>query len=103
MDERQKEMEEIKMTTRSWKIYGADGHRQRLSFGASKTYDWRNIPDRPLKVMIAFECADKIGTHDYVIMRIIADNAEACESELHAQLSDGFFENSRFGKIIEII
>lgn len=91
------------MTTRSWKIYGADGHRQRLSFGESKKYDWRNDAGRPLKVMIEFECEDRTGTNDYVIIKITADDAEACESELNAQLSDGFFENARYGKIIEMI
>ena len=39
----------------------------------------------------------------YSIVRITAENAEACYAELVAQIHDGIFENSRVGKYVEII
>lgn len=85
------------MTTRAWKVYGQDGHRQRASFGKSfSSVTWDGIP-------YEIENADKTGTNEYTIIRITADTAEACERELNAQLSDGVFENCRFGEIEEII
>lgn len=87
-------------TTRTWKIYGAEGHRQRMSFGESVSYDWsgRNKGIRKLEM----DCADKTGTNDYVIVRITRNTAEECLDELEGQISDGIFENARTGKVVEI-
>ena len=45
---------------------------------------------------------DKTGTHEYSIIRITRNTEEECESDFWGQLSDGVFENSRVGKIVEI-
>lgn len=47
--------------------------------------------------------SDQTGTNDYSIVRITRQTAEECQEELDGQLSDGIFENSKFGKIEEII
>ena len=85
--------------TRSWKVYGAAGHRQRESFGKSQSYNWsegNNI--RKVEV----ENSDKTGTNLYTIVRITRNTAEECEKEFYGQLDDGIFENSRVGEIVEI-
>ena len=86
--------------TRSWKVYGADGHRQRESFGKSYSFDFSNDDDGMR--IIEVEREDRTGTNDYVIVNITRNTAEECEREFNGQLSDGIFENSRTGKIEEI-
>ena len=86
--------------TRTWKVYGADGHRQRESFCDSQKYDFsENGKVRILEILNS----DQTGTNDYSIVRITRETAEECQEGLDGQLSDGVFENSRFGKIEEII
>lgn len=85
--------------TKSWKIYGMDGHRQRESFGKSYKYDFSEGTDVRI---IEVDNFDKTGTNEYSIIRITKNSSEECEEELRGQLSDGIFENSRVGKVIEI-
>lgn len=85
--------------TKSWKIYGMDGHRQRESFNKSRKYDFS---ENETVRIIEVENSDKTGTNDYSIIRITRNSSEECEEELHGQLSDGIFENSRVGKVVEI-
>lgn len=85
--------------TKSWKIYGMDGHRQRESFNKSCKYDFS---ENETVRIIEVENSDKTGTNDYSIIHITRNSSEECEEELHGQLSDGIFENSRVGKVIEI-
>ena len=87
------------MTTRIWKVYGAQGHRQRTSFEPSFIYDWSN--ENQTKI-VEIENADKTGTNEYSIIKITTDSAADCEKEFFAQLSDGIFENSRVGKFEEL-
>lgn len=88
------------MVTRAWKVYGANGHRQRQSFHDSYKYDWTEGEDvRKIEV----ENSDKTGTNDYSIVRITRNTPEECERELNAQISDGIFENSRVGNVVEIL
>lgn len=90
------------MVTRTWKVYGADGHRQRESFGASLSFDtWPDEEGNRDHVEVLN--ADRTGTNEYSIIRITAKTAELCERGLWAQISDGIFENSRVGKVEEII
>lgn len=88
------------MTTRTWKVYGDDGHRQRESFNTS--YKWDFSDDKCGVRIIEVENSDKTGTNDYSIIRISRNTAEECYSELKGQISDGIFENSRVGEIVEI-
>ena len=85
--------------TRSWRIWGVDGHRQRESFNPSVQFEFSKGEDVRI-VMI--ENADITRTNDYSIIRITRNSVEECEKELWGQLSDGIFENSNFGKIEEI-
>lgn len=87
------------MVTRSWKIYGAEGHRQRESFNKSYKYDFSKAGNVRI---IEVENSDKTGTNDYSLVRITRNTAEECFQELDGQLSDGIFENSRIGTIEEI-
>lgn len=87
------------MVTKSWKIYGADGHRQRESFG--KSYKWDFSKENDTRI-IKVENSDKTNTNNYSIIRITRNTAEECINELNGQISDGIFENSRVGKVEEI-
>lgn len=87
------------MTTKIWKVYGVDGHRQRESFGKSYKYDFSEGTDVRI---IEVDNFDKTGTNEYSIIRITRNGFGECEEELRGQLSDGIFENSRVGKVIEI-
>lgn len=87
------------MITRTWKVYGIEGHRQRESFGKSYKYDWSKENQTRIVEVIN---SDITGTNDYSIIKITRDSAEECLQELEGQLSDGIFENSRYGKVEEI-
>lgn len=91
--------EKIMTITRAWKIYGAEGHRQRESFAPSYIYDWSEGEKTRI---IEVENSDKTGTNEYSIIRITRNTTEECEIELEGQLSDGIFENSRVGSWEEI-
>ena len=84
------------MVTRAWKVYGTEGHRQRESFFPSYQYDFSNEQN-------GTRIIDKTGTHDYSIVRITRDTAKLCAAELNGQISDGIFENSRVGQILEVL
>lgn len=45
---------------------------------------------------------DKTGTNEYSIIKITGNTAQQCEEELQGQISDGFFETSRVGRIEEV-
>ena len=87
------------MVTKSYKVYGFLGHRQRESFFES--YKWDFSEDDNVRI-IEVENSDKTGTNDYTIVRITRNTAEECEAELNGQISDGIFENSNVGDIEEI-
>ena len=85
--------------TRAWKVYGSDGHRQRISFFPSFCHDFsKNGETRIIETL----CSDALNTNDYVIVSITMNTFEECEKELGGQLSDGIFENSYYGKVEEI-
>lgn len=85
------------MITKAWKIYGAEGHRQRDSFGESSAFRTYGIEN-----LVRMFREDILGTNDYVIIEITAGNEEACKAEFDAQMIDGIFENSRVGETVEI-
>lgn len=85
--------------TRSWKVYGRDGHRQRESFNKSYVYDWTK--DKDIRI-VKVDNSDVTGTNDYSIITITRNTAEECETELNGQISDGIFENSATGIVEEI-
>lgn len=85
--------------TRAWKVYGWDGHRQIVSFSPSFSDDFSE--DGAARI-IAVENSDLTGTNEYSIVRITRNTAEECYDELLGQLSDGIFENARFGKVEEL-
>lgn len=87
------------MVTRSWKVYGTEGHRQRESFGQSLRFDFSKGDD--IKI-IEVDNSDKTGTNDFSIIRISRNTAEECDETLMSQIADGVFENSRVGVIEEI-
>ena len=87
------------MTTRTWKVYGADGHRQAISFEPSFKWDFsENGKSRIIEVANA----DKTGTNDYSVVTITCNTFAECEEELRGQITDGLFENVRTGKVEEI-
>lgn len=89
---------EGKMVTRIWKVYGAEGHRQRESFAPSQAYDWSTEGDARI---VCVHNADQTNTNEYSVIAITRNTAEECESELWGQVYDGIFENSRVGRVEE--
>lgn len=87
------------MVTRTWRVYGTEGHRQRESFNKSYTWDFSEGDN---KRVIEVENSDKTGTNDFSIIRITRNTPEECQKELDGQLTDGIFENSRVGRVEEI-
>ncbi len=87
------------MVTRTWKVYGEVGHRQRESFCDSCKYDFS---DGDGTRIIEVLNSDRTGTNEYSIVKITRNTAEECLTELAGQLSDGVFENSRYGRIVEM-
>lgn len=87
------------MVTKTWKVYGINGHRQKESFNDSYRY---NFSAKDITRIIEVFNADKTGTNDYSIIRITRDNAEDCYDELNGQITDGIFENSRVGDVVEV-
>ena len=85
------------MITKKWKVYGAEGHRQRESFHPSVRYDWTS--DEEGTRIVELQNADVTGTNDYTVVIITRDTEELCDREFEGQLSDGIFENSRYGRI----
>ena len=87
------------MTTKTYRVYGIDGHRQRYAFCESGKYDWSEGDDTRI---IELKNADVTGTHEYTEISITRNTAKECNDELIGQISDGFFENCRVGKIVEV-
>jgi len=85
-------------TTLSFRVWGADGHRQRESFYPSITEDMTGEYGHGICLVEEIN-SDKTGTNDYSIVRITCSAPEECEEEFLGQLSDGIFENCRCGKI----
>lgn len=85
--------------TRAWRVYGAEGHRQRESFSPSYQYDFSKGKNaRIIEVLNS----DRTGTNDYSVLKITRNTNQECYEELKSQLSDGIFENSRTGIVEEI-
>lgn len=91
-------MNNRKTVTMAWKVYGADGHRQRMSFFPSTKNDFSesNYTKGTTRIIEVLN-SDITNTNEYSIIVITMDTAELCEEELQGQLSDGFFENCRTG------
>ena len=87
------------MKTMKWKVYGLEGHRQRVSFRESTRDDFSK--DGKTRI-IEIQNSDMTGTNEYSIISITMDTEEECTRELEAQISDGAFENSNVGRVEEI-
>lgn len=84
--------------TKKYKVYGAEGHRQRESFCDSYTYNFST--DNSTRIIQVIN-SDVTHTNDYSIVVITRDTESECLDELESQISDGIFENSTVGKAIE--
>ena len=84
---------------RTWRVYGAEGHRQRVSFRPSIRWNFSSGFSDARVILV--KNADVTGTNEYSVVTIIRNTAEECEAELEGQLSDGLFEDSRYGEIEE--
>lgn len=84
------------------RVYGEDGHRQKISFLKSSFYDWSEKGKRLRKLSVIN--SDLLG-NDNQFSLIIAecDTREDCAIEINGQLSDGAFENAKKGRIEKII
>lgn len=89
-------LKDPKRFTKSWKVYGADGHRQRESFGPSVRYDFSD--SNGIRLIDVLN-ADETGTNEYSIVTITRNTEQECDQEFAGQISDGIFENSKVGKV----
>ena len=80
---------------RTYRVYGFEGHRNRISFMQS----FRIVRS---DCTISVNCSDITGTNDYVDVEIEALNEWLCVRAILAQESDGIFENTRTGSIIDL-
>ena len=44
----------------------------------------------------------RLRTNEYTVVTITRDTAELCAKELDGQITDGIFENSSIGNVVEI-
>lgn len=84
------------MAYKAYKIYGADGHRNAVSFDKSFTWDFSTEKEGK-RVLIVLN-SDITGTNDYNILIVHRNTAAECEAEKNGQVSDGLYENYRTGK-----
>jgi hypothetical protein len=86
-------------TTRTYKVYGKEGCRQKESFEKSYKMDFsEGFNTRVIEVLNA----DKTGTNEYSIINITRNTPKECKEELLYQLSDGIFKNSEVGSAREV-
>lgn len=95
-------MKKTRLVKKTWKVYGEDGHRQRHSFADSYLYNFSKYENDEIRIIEALN-SDKTGTNEYSIFPIMMNKTpHEVDLEMEAQLSDGMFENSRYGKVEEI-
>lgn len=84
---------------RVWGYYDGDVlNRQRESFCNSYKHDFsENGKTRIIEVLNS----DKTNTNMFSIVIITRDTLKECYDEFFAQLTDGIFENSRYGLVEE--
>lgn len=86
--------------TKTYRITGMNGHRMRYSFSPSRSFDWSDCPyARPVQMHVS--CSDETGTNDYIDVTITAPDESMIIHELWGQLSDGLFEDCRWGKVLD--
>ncbi len=86
--------------TRTWKVYGREGHRQKMSFEPTVRYNWDSEYDGTRRV--EFINSDETGTNEYTLVKITRDTAKACADEIDGQITDGYFENVCVGFTEEV-
>lgn len=86
------------MVTKFYKIYGKDGHRQKMSFGESMIYDFSKNGD---KRVVEILNSDVLGHNDFSILGITRNTIDEVKAELQSQLEDGLFECCSYGKVEE--
>lgn len=87
------------MITKAYKVYGANGHRQKISFQKSDCWNF-STPDN-IRIIQVLN-SDITQMSHYSIVIISRNTEEECIREFEGQLSDGIFENARIGKIVEL-
>lgn len=87
-------------TVKIFRVYGAEGHRQRESFYRSYVSDISR-PNSPRSIEV--RNSDKTGTNDFSILQIVGESDIDCYTELQLQLSTGAFECSKVGDVYEIL
>lgn len=88
------------MVTKFYKIYGKDGHRQKMSFGESMIYDFSKNGDKRVVELLN---SDVLGHNEFSVLGITRNTLDEVEAELQSQLDDGLFEYCNYGKVEEIV
>ena len=84
------------------RVYGVDGHRQKISFLKSSFYDWSKKGVKLRKISLIN--SDLLNNNNQFSLIVAeSDSREDCAIEINGQLSDGAFENAKTGKVEIII
>lgn len=89
-------MNKMKCTI-TYRVYGADGHKQKESFRKSYTYNFSNEASGTR--IIEVRNYGKTKTHDYTEVTITRNTRRECADEISGQVSDGIFEDVNVGKV----
>lgn len=84
------------------RVYGDDGHRQKISFLKSSFYDWSEKGKR-LRKLSVINSDILQNENEFSVIIADRDTREDCAIEINGQLSDGAFENAKKGRIEKII
>ena len=88
------------MVTKFYKIYGKDGHRQKMSFGESMIFDFSKNGDKRVVELLN---SDVLGHNEFSVLGITRNTLDEVEAALQSQLDDGLFECCDYGKVEEIV
>lgn len=85
------------MNKLTFRVYGRNGHRQSESFYESHSFEtWDGSKIEVLN-------SDKTGTNDYSEVIIEVETRSQAIDSLWGQVTDGTFEYSAVGKVVEVV
>lgn len=79
-----------------YRIFGQDGHKQRMAFSESNVYNWS---DRSNTRIVGVFNSDFSDSFECSILLVIRNTHDECRDELQGQIYDGIFESCKTGKV----
>lgn len=91
----------MKSVTKIYYIYGEEGFCQNETFAPSLNLDFSN-ENEGIRIITLLN-SNVTTQNDYSIIYITRNTEELCKRELYGQVLDGIFENSKVGKIYDVL